>query len=131
VDGTNRNLEYADRCFVCLWACFDSDSSIVAVHGLNPANKASHAELTWTAGGKLWLRDFLPKRLPKARVLLFGYNSNVAFETSTAGVWEQAENLLNLLDLHRKEDKNRPIIFLAHSLGGIVVKRVCSFRIYR
>ncbi|KAH6683908.1 hypothetical protein B0J14DRAFT_571676 [Halenospora varia] len=105
VDGTNPNVD------------------IVAVHGLNPTNKASHAELTWTAGGKLWLRDFLPKRLPRARVLLFGYNSNVAFETSTAGVLEQAENLLNLLDLHRKADENRPIIFVAHSLGGIVVKR--------
>lgn len=130
VDGTNPNLEYVDGFLVYLWTCSDSESSIVAVHGLNPTNKASHAELTWTAGGKLWLRDFLPKRLPKARVLLFGYNSNVAFETSTAGVLEQAENLLNLLDLHRKADENRPIIFVAHSLGGIVVKRVCTFRVY-
>lgn len=77
-------------------------ASIVAVHGLNPTNIEFHAELTWTVEGKLWLRDFLPEQLPNARVLLFGYNSNVAFETSTAGVREQAENLLNRLKAKRR-----------------------------
>lgn len=81
----------------------DNDlTSIVAVHGLNPTNTENHAYLTWTAGGKLWLKDFLPEQLPNARVLLFGYNSNVAFETSTAGVREQAENLLNRLKAKRR-----------------------------
>jgi hypothetical protein len=75
--------------------------SLVAVHGLNPTNTEFHAEQTWTAEGKLWLRDFLPSRVPTARVLLFGYNSNVAFETSTAGVLEQGENLLNRLKSKR------------------------------
>ena len=75
--------------------------SLVAIHGLNPVNKEFHAEQTWTLGDKLWLRDFLPSKVPRARVLLFGYNSNVAFETSTAGVVEQAENLLNRLKFKR------------------------------
>jgi hypothetical protein len=75
------------------------------VHGLNPTNKEFHARQTWTAdeSKKLWLSDsdFLPKQFPQARVLLFGYNSNVAFKTSTAGVREQAENLLNRLKIER------------------------------
>jgi hypothetical protein len=75
------------------------------------------------AGDKLWLRDFLPSQLPGARVLLFGYNSNVAFETSIAGVREQAVNLLNRLAYKREDAEERPIIFVAHSLGGIIVKR--------
>jgi hypothetical protein len=76
---------------------------IVAVHGLNPTNTGSHAEMTWTAHNQnMWLKDFLPKKLPTARILLFGYNANVAFETSTAGVREQAENLLNRLKGKRK-----------------------------
>ncbi|KIW67282.1 hypothetical protein PV04_06547 [Phialophora macrospora] len=84
-----------------------------------------HAEATWTAGnGKMWLSDFLPKRLPDARILLFGYNSNVAVETSSAGVDEQAVNLLDRLTARRKlVSPRRRIIFIAHSLGGIVVKR--------
>ncbi|KAK3933802.1 hypothetical protein QBC46DRAFT_401200 [Diplogelasinospora grovesii] len=96
---------------------------IVAVHGLNPFDTEFHAEQTWTTEGQLWLKDFLPQRLPRARVLLFGYNSNVAFRTSVSGVREQAENLLARLKLARLEAPDRPILFICHSLGGIVVKR--------
>lgn len=102
--------------------------SIVVVHGLNPLNTPNHAWMTWThENGKLWLRDFLPEEHPTARVLLFGYNANVAFNTSTAGVNEQANQLLNRLWLRRDGDEcTRPIIFIAHSLGGIIVKQVRS-----
>lgn len=92
--------------------------SIVAVHGPNPINTEFHAEAIWTVNDKLWLRAFLPRQLPSARVLLFGYNANVAFQTSVAGVREQGINLLNRLALKREEAEERPIIFIAHSLGG-------------
>ncbi|KAL3480031.1 hypothetical protein BJX99DRAFT_254916 [Aspergillus californicus] len=95
---------------------------IVAVHGLNPKNKEHHAERTWELDGKLWLRDFLPQQLPQARILLFGYNSSVSIRSSSAGVREQAHNLLNRLWLERQGCKDRPIIFIAHSLGGILIK---------
>ncbi|KAL9118306.1 MAG: hypothetical protein Q9187_005152 [Circinaria calcarea] len=79
---------------------------LVAVHGLNPRNIPNHGEKTWTAGKKgderLWLRDFLPKQLPAVRVFLFGYNSNAAFNTTTTGVTEAAEDLLNRLRSERK-----------------------------
>ncbi|SLM40430.1 hypothetical protein A1O9_11900 [Lasallia pustulata] len=101
----------------------DPDVDIIAVHGLNPTNAEFHAEATWTVEDKLWLRDFLPPQLPSARVLLFGYNANVAFETSIAGVREQAINLLNRIASKREEAEEKPIVFVAHSLGGIVVKR--------
>jgi hypothetical protein len=65
----------------------------------------------------------LPTFLPNARVLLFGYNANIAFETSIAGIREQAQNLLNLISVERGGNNRRPIVFIAHSLGGIVVKR--------
>ncbi|KAI1376310.1 hypothetical protein F4677DRAFT_445568 [Hypoxylon crocopeplum] len=100
---------------------------IVAVHGLNPLHEKLHAEATWTAGGKLWLKDFLPKRVPGARIMLFGYNSNVAFQTPSSGVREQAKNLLNLLEEARSTDPNRPLIFICHSLGGIIVKRAIAY----
>ncbi|KAH9237218.1 hypothetical protein K456DRAFT_1830755, partial [Colletotrichum gloeosporioides 23] len=97
---------------------------IVAVHGLN-----GHREHTWTAsGGKHWLRDFLPTDLPDVRVLCWGYDSNTH---STSGVschylYDHARELV--ADLSRKREvtksRERPIIFVAHSLGGIVVKSV-------
>lgn len=80
------------------------DIDIVAVHGLNPFKNTSNAVSTWTSSdGKLWLRDpeFLPTQIPNARILLFGYNSNVAFTSSNAGLVEQAANLLFLLDSRR------------------------------
>lgn len=69
------------------------------------------------------MRDFLPSKLPEARIFLFSYNINVVFETSTAGVHEQAGNLLNWLTSWRKDVENRPIGFVARSLGGSVVKQ--------
>ncbi|KAK7409054.1 hypothetical protein QQX98_008758 [Neonectria punicea] len=102
----------------------DAEIDLVAVHGLNHSNTNFHAEKTWTASNNsMWLKDFLPKALPTARVLLFGYNANVAFQTSIAGVREQAENLLNRLKGKRKNAMERPIIFICHSLGGLIVKR--------
>ncbi|KAL6236379.1 hypothetical protein BDW75DRAFT_239330 [Aspergillus navahoensis] len=95
---------------------------IVAIHGLNPKNKERHAERTWESDGKIWLRDFIPNELPQARIMLFGYNSNVSIQSSSAGVREQAQNLLSRLWLERQDCVTRPIIFIAHSLGGIVVK---------
>ncbi|KAK7431277.1 hypothetical protein QQZ08_002048 [Neonectria magnoliae] len=102
----------------------DAEIDLVAVHGLNHSNTDFHAEKTWTASNNsMWLKDFLSKTLPEARVLLFGYNANVAFQTSIAGVREQAENLLNRLKGKRKNAMERPIIFICHSLGGLIVKR--------
>ncbi|OAA58654.1 hypothetical protein LEL_10876 [Akanthomyces lecanii RCEF 1005] len=71
--------------------------SVVALHGLN-----GHREKTWTAeNGTNWLRHLLPDDLPRARILCWGYDANThATDRST----------------------NRPIIFVAHSLGGLVLK---------
>lgn len=48
------------------------------------------------------MKDFLPQKLKTARVLLFGYNANVAFQTSTSGVSDHAVNLLNRLKFKRQ-----------------------------
>ncbi|KAI9774757.1 MAG: hypothetical protein M1839_001624 [Geoglossum umbratile] len=125
----NAEIESVNACYCPVDSAFFSETnlvfqSIVAVHGLNPTNKDCHAEMTWTAFNQnMWLKDFLPKKLPTARILLFGYNSNVAFQTSIAGVREQAENLLNRLNGKRRDAMDRPILFICHSLGGLVVKR--------
>ena len=80
-------------------------SSIVAVHGLNPFGSDSNAMTTWTASNKKnWLSDseFLPSKIQNARILLYGYNSNVSFASSNAGLNEQAKGLLMQLRLERK-----------------------------
>ncbi|KAK0734064.1 hypothetical protein B0T26DRAFT_797979 [Lasiosphaeria miniovina] len=48
--------------------------------------------------GTYWLRDLLPGKLPHARIMTFQYDSK----------------------------KDRPIVFLAHSLGGIITKSMLT-----
>jgi hypothetical protein len=96
-------------------------SSIVLVHGLN-----GDATKSWTNDktGAFWPEDFLPKDIPDARVLTYGYNAAAAFGNTTATIIDHAKGLLSSLVDRRDDDETRPIIFIAHSLGGIVVKQV-------
>ncbi|TRX91012.1 hypothetical protein FHL15_007994 [Xylaria flabelliformis] len=103
---------------------FDVDETqvdIVAVHGLN-----GKAYKTWIDSGKLWLADFLPLDIPRARIFTYGYNSAVAFSSSASRVDDYARTLLERLMAKRRlfshADK-RPLLFICHSLGGVVVKR--------
>ncbi|KAH7204891.1 ankyrin repeat-containing domain protein [Fusarium redolens] len=93
---------------------------IVMVHGLN-GNRTK----TWTQDGCCWPRDLLPKKIPTARVLTFGYDASFARNYSTYGIREHATMLLARLRDNREErdDVDRPLIFVCHSLGGIVVKQ--------
>lgn len=58
----------------------------------------------------------------------FGYNADAAFGNTTADIVDHAKDLLgSLIDKREEEDeKIRSIIFIAHSLGGIVVKQVLN-----
>lgn len=100
-----------------------NESSIVAVHGL-----MGDWEKTWTVNGKLWLRDFLPAEFPEARIMSYGYNSDVCFTKARTGLEDEAAILLDRLKGVRTGpgQVHRPLIFIAHSLGGILVKKVRS-----
>lgn len=74
----------------------------------------------------MWLRDFLSAQLPSARIMSYGYNGNTFFSNSIADIDDVAVSLLDSLDGERLSNdcKGNPIIFISHSLGGIVVKKV-------
>ncbi|EAW09990.1 LipA and NB-ARC domain protein [Aspergillus clavatus NRRL 1] len=102
---------------------------LIFVHGLNPRGRNDHPFDTWRhQNGTFWPRDLLPEDIPHSRVFVYGYNSNVtnAQVMSTASVKDHANTLLNLLDMERDPQINtRPpkIIFIGHSLGGLVIKQ--------
>jgi pimeloyl-ACP methyl ester carboxylesterase len=101
------------------------DCSVVLIHGLN-----GDSIETWThATTRLcWPRDLLPEVLPCARVLSFAYNADIYANTSVAGIRGNANALLaRLRDVREDQDCDRPIVFVAHSLGGIVLKQVRDF----
>ena len=93
---------------------------IVAIHGLN-----GDAHNTWThqKSRNLWLRDQLPRDLPGARIYTYGYPSHLLFSKSRAQIRDYASKLLSCLSTARVGQERRPIIFIAHSLGGIVCKQ--------
>ncbi|ORY14148.1 ribonuclease-like protein p/mrp subunit [Clohesyomyces aquaticus] len=104
---------------------------IVAVHGLN-----GHPFKTWTTTktNKFWLADsdLLPSNLKQSRILTFGYDAAVAAllgKTSSDRILQHAQTLIAELvaDRQLEDAAQRPIIFICHSLGGIIVKRALAY----
>ncbi|KAK3986791.1 ankyrin repeat domain-containing protein 17 [Cladorrhinum sp. PSN332] len=106
--------------------CSDAVVDICFVHGL-----AGDRERTWTAGGQSapWPQTLLPSKLTKARILTYGYDAYIVQKGHAGGnrLNDHAMNLVNDLTTDRERDdrhaSSRPIIFVAHSLGGLVCKQ--------
>ncbi|WAO93126.1 DUF676 domain-containing protein [Fusarium falciforme] len=96
----------------------DDKIDIVFIHGLN-----GDCEKTWTAKTEIqpWPKVFLPPELPNCRVLTYGYDAGVV-DSSKNRVSDHAYTLLTSLASCRQsaETAERPIIFVCHSLGGLV-----------
>ena len=64
--------------------------------------------------------------LPNARVLTYGYDTNIRHRfdapISKSTVYDIGKDLLVSLEAERRSEPSRPLVFIAHSLGGIVVK---------
>ena len=78
-----------------------------------------------------WPQDLLPQVFPQARILTWGYNvqlKHMLTSTSKESIFQHAGVLLSDLALLRTSsaDKQKNLIFIAHSLGGIVVKDALS-----
>ncbi|KAH8202390.1 hypothetical protein TruAng_003463 [Truncatella angustata] len=103
--------------------CPDAKIDICFVHGIT-----GNRDTTWTAPGRAiaWPPDFLPAKLPEARLLTFGYDAYIVQKTvaSSNRLVDHAANLLNDLTNERSspDASRRRIIFVAHSLGGLVCK---------
>ncbi|KAL5092097.1 hypothetical protein Trisim1_001988 [Trichoderma cf. simile WF8] len=110
----------------------DDDESlldIVAVHGLG-----DHFNRSWTTEAAddqkecMWLKELLPKHIPQARIMEFTWQPLTTERTgifSSEGLTKTARCLLELILGKRKGDKyhDRPIAFLGHDVGGIIVKK--------
>lgn len=71
----------------------------------------------------MWIRDELPRSFPGVRVVLYGYDSRLIGSSSFQSIRDIAHSfVLNLKSGAWNISSSKPIIFLAHSLGGIVLK---------
>ena len=95
------------------------EADIIALTGL-----AGHAFGSWAASPHMWLRDFLPEDLPRARILLYGYDSSLAGSQSRNILADLSKNFVIKLHTMRSLSKSedRPIILIGHSLGCLIIK---------
>jgi len=74
----------------------------------------------------VWPADLLPQICKEARILTFGYDTKITKFTSgptnTNSIFSHGKDFL--FSLGREYVQDRPMIFIAHSLGGILVKEV-------
>ncbi|KAH7156057.1 hypothetical protein EDB81DRAFT_716016 [Dactylonectria macrodidyma] len=75
-----------------------------------------------------WPRDLLPTTVPNARVLTYGYDTNIRHwanqPVSRNTVRDIGWDFLVALEAGRRDAPTRPLLFIVHSLGGIVVKEM-------
>ncbi|PHH92317.1 hypothetical protein CDD83_7906 [Cordyceps sp. RAO-2017] len=102
----------------------DGDSAhvdFIAVPGLS-----SHALGSWKShtNNEVWLRDYLRDDISGIRVLLYGYDTQLRDSDSKQSIENLGNALLECITSFRANDgtSRRPIIFLGHSLGGLLVK---------
>ncbi|KAI0163841.1 hypothetical protein GGR57DRAFT_497931 [Xylariaceae sp. FL1272] len=99
----------------------DKDGALVdilAVPGL-----ASHAVGSWKAPGgeDIWLRDYLAEDVPRLRILLYGYNTDLLKSDFKGSIEDMGKTLFESVNAFRNGSR-RPIILIGHSLGGLLIK---------
>lgn len=122
--GASLNIESFPSGIKTLSDPPDATLDVVFVHGLT-----GDRERTWTcpSNNVCWPRDLLPTSLPNARILAFGYDAYIVRnqgQVAQIDIAHHANDLLNSLASERREHQSavRPIVFVAHSLGGILCK---------
>ena len=77
-------------------------------------------------GGTYWPLDLVAGDFENVRVLTYGYDSHPSHfytgRTTRMTISQHAQQLLQAVTDVRGECRGRPMIFVAHSLGGILVK---------
>jgi hypothetical protein len=110
---------------------------ICFVHGLT-----GDARSTWTAQSKdtgqdvFWPTDLLTNTnalnenaFPQARIMLYGYETDVnsLCWLTERTLYHHGKRFLRMLTEKRAHCKHRPLLFVAHSLGGLLVKSSLIF----
>jgi hypothetical protein len=71
----------------------------------------------------MWIRDELPSYTPGIRTILYGHDSHLIDSTSCQLISDIARDFIEQLRLgHWTLKSAKPLVFLAHSLGGLILK---------
>ena len=98
------------------------------------AKKGEQSSITSNAPEVYWPMDLLAHDFPKLRIFTYGYDSKITHwfkgPAMQLDIYSYGESLLNGIEARRRADPSRPLIFIVHSLGGLVLKDVSNWLIY-
>lgn len=92
----------------------------------------------------MWLTNFLPQKFERPRIITFDYSLSCESGITVSSIREIALTLLHQLEERRQDEnvgvfclalsspkpifhvqaKNRRLVFLAHDIGGVIIKQV-------
>ncbi|KAH6617141.1 hypothetical protein F5144DRAFT_541013 [Chaetomium tenue] len=126
-EGSHNDVLLLDTHFRVMTALGDVEpakhrADCIAISGL-----ASHPFGSWQPHGPdksfMWIRDVIPKSVPGVRTVIYGYDSKLVGSNSFQSISDMARTLtLQLKAAGWSSPSSKPTIFLAHSLGGLVLK---------
>ena len=92
------------------------------------SGQSSQAREAHGDGTLFWPAEILPRDFDDLRIMTYGYDSTVtrAFKgpTSKNGIFEHGQSFLGALGRVRVDCGDRPIIFIAHSLGYVHLQQL-------
>ncbi|KAK3689477.1 hypothetical protein B0T22DRAFT_440956 [Podospora appendiculata] len=102
----------------------DHTHDCIAISGLG-----SHPFGSWQPKGDdksfLWIRDTLPDTFPGIRFLTYGYDTTLTDSRLFQNVVDLAKTLMMAMEANGWASVGtKPVFFLAHSLGGILLKQM-------
>lgn len=97
------------------------------MHGLG-----ANVDWSWTWKGDTkersvhWLKDaeMLPNDVPSSRIMVYNYESTWHADAPKTRLQLCGEDLVKYLQTVRKYVPNRPVLFIGHSIGGLVIQHV-------
>ena len=105
-----------------LYSPTDHDVDVLAVCGLGGHAMGSFIH---KRDRHMWLRDSLPQRIPKARVMIYGYDSGLQHSTNLAQLGDLAKSLRTAITRILRSGKRR-LVLIGHSLGGLLIKEALT-----
>ncbi|KAI9892827.1 MAG: hypothetical protein M1814_000986 [Vezdaea aestivalis] len=77
------------------------------------------------AYGQSWVQDFLPEENLNSRILVFKHNTAWEIHALSKSLQNHGDDLVQYLETKRTtpEEKSRPLFFIGHSFGGLIIKQ--------